>query len=172
MMTERTPKIKHTAAVRMFPMLLFFVFLLCTIFTILIGSRVYENIRARNSEAFHTDTALAYMTNKVRQNDRAGSVSIREDGGCRILVLASAYDDVEFETWIYRLDGQLMELFTAKDSGIGVESGQKIMDCAPVDFSLEDKENGDRILTIAIEGSRETNLLLRSSSEKKGDSEE
>ena len=58
-------------AEQLFPALLFFVFLLCTIFTILIGSRVYENIRERDNLSFHTDTALAYISNKVRQGDIA-----------------------------------------------------------------------------------------------------
>ena len=42
-----------------FSMLLFLVFILCSVFTILIGSRVYGNIRARNDAAFYSDTALS-----------------------------------------------------------------------------------------------------------------
>lgn len=149
-------------AEQLFPALLFFVFLLCTIFTILIGSRVYENIRERDNASFHTDTALAYMTNKVRQGDMANAVSIREDNGCQVLVLTSDYDGILFETWIYQMDGALWELFTQKDSGVDIYSGQMIMECDPVSFALETNEHGTAFLTISLNGVREAKVLLRS----------
>lgn len=153
----------RSGAEQLFPALLFFVFLLCTIFTILIGSRVYENIRERDNASFHTNTALAYMTNKVRQSDQIDSVSIRENNGCQVLVLTSDYDGIQFETWIYQMDGALWELFTQKDSGLDVYSGQMIMECEPVSFALETKEHGNMLLTISLNGIHEAKLLLRSS---------
>ncbi len=151
----------HGGAEQLFPALLFFIFLLCTIFTILIGSRVYENIRERDNASFHTDTALAYMTNKVRQGDEAEAVSIREENGCQILVLTSDYDGVLFETWIYQMDGALWELFTQKDSGLDVSSGQMIMECESVSFALETDEHGISLLTITLDGTREAKIALR-----------
>ncbi len=147
---------------QLFPALLFFVFLLCTIFTILIGSRVYENIRERDNASFHTDTALAYMTNKVRQGDIADAVSIQENNGCQVLVLTSDYEGILFETWIYQMDGALWELFTQKDSGVDVFSGQMIMDCEPLSFALETNEHGNTLLTISLESGREAKVFLRS----------
>ncbi len=162
MAVKRTNK-SLGGAEQLFPALLFFVFLLCTIFTILIGSRVYENIRERDNTSFHTDTALAYMTNKVRQSDRADSVSVREDNGVQILVLTTDYDGVLYETWIYQMDGVLWELFTQEDSGLDVFSGQMIMECDPVSFALDTKEHGDTFLTISLNGIRDAKILLRSS---------
>ena len=155
----------HSAkgAEQLFPALLFFVFLLCTIFTILIGSRVYENIRERDNISFHTDTALAYMTNKVRQGDLADAVSIREMDGCQVLVLTSDYDGILFETWVYQMDGALWELFTQQDSGVDIYSGQMIMDCDPISFSLEKNKHGNTLLTISLDGVREATVMLRSS---------
>lgn len=152
----------NNGAAQLFPALLFFVFLLCTIFTILIGSRVYENIRERDNASFHTDTALAYMTNKVRQGDMADTVSIRENNGCQVLILTSEYEGVLFETWIYQMDGALWELFTQMDSGIDVFSGQMIMDCEPLSFDLETNEQGNTLLTISLESGREAKVFLRS----------
>ena len=153
----------RSGAEQLFPALLFFVYLLCTIFTILIGSRVYENIRERDNVSFHTNTALAYMTNKVRQGDTANAVSIREDNGCQILVLTSDYDGVLFETWIYQMDGALWELFTQKDSGVDVYSGQMVMECEPVSFSLETNEHGNTLLTVTLDDIHEAKISLRSS---------
>lgn len=99
-----------------FSMLLFLVFILCSVFTILIGSRVYGNIRARNDAAFYSDTALSYITNKVRQSDRTGSISVRTVEGQSILVLASDYDGILYETWVYTKDGSLLELFPSREA--------------------------------------------------------
>ena len=161
MAVKRTTQSRNGAE-HLFPSLLFFVYLLCTIFTILIGSRVYENIRERDNVSFHTNTALAYMTNKVRQGDMADAVSIREDNGCQVLVLTSDYDGTLFETWIYQMDGALWELFTQKDSGVDIYSGQMIMECEPVSFSLEETEHGNTFLTIVLDGSQEAKICLRS----------
>lgn len=162
-MAVNTDKRPRGGTEQLFPALLFFVFLLCTVFTILIGSRVYENIRERDDASFRTDTALAYITNKVRQGDRADAVSVREDHGVPVLVLTSDYDGTVFETWIYQMDGVLWELFTQQDSGLDVYAGQMIMECDPISFTLEEKENGSSLLSISLENMREANLLLRSS---------
>ena len=41
-------------------------------FTVLIGSRVYENINGAAMLIIQGNTALSYIANKVRQGDRAG----------------------------------------------------------------------------------------------------
>ena len=161
MAVNRTNR-SNSGTEQLFSALLFFVFLLCTIFTILIGSRVYENIRERDDRSFHTDTALAYITNKVRQGDMADAVSIRENNGCQVLVLTSDYDGILYETWIYQREGALWELFTQEDSGLDVDSGQMIMNCDPVSFTLETNEHGTALLTISLNGVREAKVLLRS----------
>ena len=164
MAVKRISKSRQSAE-QLFPALLFFVFLLCTIFTILIGSRVYENIRQRNQASFQTDTALAYLTNKVRQNDLASAISIREESGCTILVLTSDYDGILFETLLYQKDGVLWELFAQKDAEVDLEFGQQIMDCDPVFFSLIQDEEGNTMLTITLQNLRDAKILLRSSQE-------
>lgn len=161
-MAVKTDNRSRGGAEQLFPALLFFVFLLCTIFTILIGSRVYQNIRERDYTSFRTDTALAYITNKVRQSDRADAVSVREENGCQVLVLTSDYDGTAFETWIYQMDGALWELFSQKDSGLDVYAGQMIMECDPISFTIEETENGTSLLSVSIEKIRAAKLLLRS----------
>lgn len=154
----------------LFSMILLLVFILCSVFTILIGSRVYENIRARNDASFYSDTALGYVTNKIRQSDSVGSVSIRNQDGCGILVLSTVMNDTTYETWIYTKDGALKELFSEKDSGLTVEDGLDVMECAPLAFSAEDTAGGT-LLTITLQaetGARRSQLLLRSSGQKGG----
>lgn len=126
----------------LFSMILFLVFILCSVFTILIGSRVYSNIRLRNDAAFYSDTALSYVSNKVRQSDRDGCISVREMDGQSVLILASGTEDLIYETWIYTRDGSLMELFSEAGSGLGLEAGTPVMECEAISFSLLTENSG------------------------------
>lgn len=150
------------STVFLFSMLLLLVFILCSVFTILIGSRVYENIRARDNDAFYSDTAIGYVTNKVRQSDQAGFVDVRDIDGCRVLVLTSAVGDDLYETWIYTLDGRLKELSSFKDSGLTVADGLDIMECPPLDFSMDEDSGKLRISLEAEPSAMVARLLLRS----------
>lgn len=157
-----------------FSMLLFLVFILCSVFTILIGSRVYSNIRARNDAAFYSDTALSYITNKVRQSDRTDSVNIRSIDGQNVLVLSSGYNGVLYETWIYTKDGSLFELFSEQGSGLSTEDGLPVMECPPVSFSIENAAAGE-MLVITLEGESwpaAAKLFLRSALNPKGGSKQ
>lgn len=169
MSTTNAPKFGSSKPARstdlLFSMILLLVFILCSVFTILIGSRVYENIRARNDASFYSDTALGYVTNKIRQSDSAGSVTIRKQDGCDILVLATVINDITYETWIYTKDGILKELFSEKDSGLTVDDGLDVMECAPLSFSAADTAGGT-FITVTLQSEPEAHsaqLLLRSS---------
>ena len=147
---------------QLFPALLFFVYIICTIFTILIGSRVYENIRTRDDITFRTDTVLAYLTNKIRQGDRAGAISLREIDGIQVMVLSASYAGGEYETWIYEKDGKLKELFSEAGSDLGIADGLEIMDCRDLSFVLEEDT---AMLTISLGDARTARISLRSSRE-------
>jgi len=164
-MTAQTDKRAHHQTEQLFPLLLFLVFLLCTAFTILIGSRVYENIRERDRLSFETNTALAYITNKIRHGDLADSIHVREENGIQFLVFTSVYDDIKYETRIYQINGGLYELFVPADSSVDADMGQRLMDCGPLSFSIETTANRNSMLHITLDDSRHADLLLRSSQE-------
>ena len=164
-MAVKTDKKSRSGAEQLYPALLFFVFLLCTVFTILIGSRVYENIRERDRLSFETDTALAYITNKVRQGDMADSISVREENGQQFLVFTSVFDGIEYETLIYHMDGGLYELFALAENDLDVTAGQRIMDCDVMHFALEETSKNNSMLHITLGETRHVDLLLRSTQE-------
>lgn len=143
----------------LFTLLLFLVFILCALFTVLIGSRVYENITARSNRNFTGNTALSYIANKVRQGDREGMVEVREIDGAKVLVLGQNVDGIVYETWIYYLDGTVRELFANPDSGLGLQDGLEILECGGLDLSLDGS-----LLTIRTrgEGGSSLKLYLRS----------
>ena len=157
-MNRKTDK-KGNAVSVLFTMLLFLVFVLCALFTVLIGSRVYENINVRSDANYTGNTALSYIANKVRQGDREGMVEVREIDGVPVLVLGQDLNDTRYETWIYYQDGSVKELFSNPESGLGLKDGLDILECSGLDVSLS-----DRLLTIRTlgEGGGSLRLYLRS----------
>ncbi|MGN0372621.1 MAG: DUF4860 domain-containing protein [Enterocloster sp.] len=143
----------------LFTMLLFLVFVLCALFTVLIGSRVYENITSRSDAAFTGTTAVSYIAGKVRQGDRAGMVSVKEIGGTQVLELKQEIGGSEYVTWIYWLDGGIRELFTDTSGSLGLQDGLEILECGGLKLELK-----GRLLRIETpgEGGGTVSLALRS----------
>ena len=83
-MNQKTGK-KEQLMGGIFTMLLFLVFVLSALFTVLTGSRVYENITVRSDRNFSGSTALSYIANKIRQGDQAGMVDVKEGEGKQVL---------------------------------------------------------------------------------------
>ena len=139
----------------LFTMLLFLVFVLCALFTVLIGGKVYENINSRIQENYSSQVILNYVANKVRQGDQAGSVAVKTIEDTQVLELTQEIDGRKFITWIYYEDGAVRELFTNEGSGLGLKDGLEIAKCQGLTFS---KENS--VLKIQVTGSRSGSLLL------------
>ena len=118
-MNRKTDK-KGNAVSVLFTMLLFLVFVLCALFTVLIGSRVYENIIVRRD---------ANYTGKVRQGDRAGMVNVVDVDGTQVLEMKQEIGESEYVTWIYWDNGSIRELFTDTSSGLGLGDGLEILEC-------------------------------------------
>lgn len=157
-MIRKTEK-KGSAVSMLFTMLLFLVFVLCALFTVLIGSKVYENINIRSDANYTGNTALSYIANKVRQGDRAGLVDVVEVDGTQVLEMRQEIGDSQYVTWIYWREGSIRELFTDTSSGLGLSDGLKILDCGGLKLSRE-----NRLLHIETlgEGGGILDLSLRS----------
>lgn len=121
----------------LFTMLLFLVFVLCALFTVLFGSRVYENISSRSENNDTESVALHYIANKVRQGDRDGAVDVIEIEGTPVLELTQMSGEVSYYTWIYYRDGCIRELFTREGTGLGLDDGLEIMECSGLRLSKE-----------------------------------
>lgn len=121
----------------LFTMLLFLVFVLCALFAVLIGGKVYENINARTESTYRGDVALSYIANKVRQGDEDGMVGLTEMDGITVLQLKQEINGSEYVTYIYYRDGKLWELFTDTESGLGVNDGYEILECDEVAMYMD-----------------------------------
>ena len=157
-MNRKTDK-KGNAVSVLFTMLLFLVFVLCALFTVLIGSRVYENINVRSDAKYTGSTALSYIANKVRQGDRAGMVHVVDVDGTQVLEMKQEIGESEYVTWIYWDHGSSREVFTDTSSGLGLADGLEILECRGLKLSRE-----GRLLHIETvgEGGGSLELSLRS----------
>lgn len=155
----------------LFTLLLFLVFVLCALFTIMIGSRVYAGIQDKDSAIFYRDTSVSYIKNKVRQADRAGQLTVRDMDGTSVLCITDASlstEDTEYVTYIYAQDGWLKELFTSTDSGLTLADGIPVMECEKAQFSMEETETGTsscRLLTIRLDEEPSASIRLMSAAE-------
>lgn len=133
----------------LFTMLLFLVFVLCALFTVLIGGQVYENINIRSQENYTGSVALQYVANKVRQGDREGAVQVTEVEGTPVLEIASGLEGGNYVSWIYYYDGAICELFSDPADGLGLADGLRIIECGG--FQMSQSDDG-RLIHIATEG--------------------
>lgn len=139
----------------LFTMLLFLVFVLSALFSVLIGGKVYENIRGRMEESYTGSVALNYVANKVRQGDIGGAVTVREIDHVPVLELRQEINDQSYITQIYYYDGYIRELFTHESSGLGLADGLEIIECDGLKFGLE-----HQLLTVETIGENGGSLML------------
>ncbi|MCI8659006.1 MAG: DUF4860 domain-containing protein [Lachnospiraceae bacterium] len=139
----------------LFTMLLFLVFVMCALFTVLAGGKVYENIGSRMADNYTKSVALQYIANKIRQGDEAGMARVLEVEGTSVLELRQEFDSGQYVSWIYYYDGSIRELFTRKDSGLGLPDGIPILECEGLSFTQE-----GQLLTVETSGDRGGRLLL------------
>lgn len=146
---------KGRAMGTLFTMLLFLVFVMCALFTVLAGGKVYENINRRMADNYTGSVALQYIANKVRQNDEEGMVALKEIDGTQVLELTQDLEGDTYVSLIYYLDGSIRELFTFPDSGLGLEDGIKIIECGGLSFAAD-----GRLLTVETAGGGGGHLTL------------
>lgn len=154
---------KHGGMVStLFVIILFMVFMISMFFMVLIGARVYENIDTRVKDNYSGSVSLGYITNKVRQSDIDGMVNVITVEDTPVLELAQNINGVIYTTWIYYYDGNVCELFTRPDAGLGLDAGLKILECDGLNLT----KDGDavRIETTGT-GAQSVLLSLRSGRE-------
>ncbi len=129
-------RLKHRHMIDfLFPVALFFVFALSALTLILLSAGIYQSITEASSLQYTARTALAYIGEKIHQNDENGAVYLETFDGCEALVLEQEYDEASYHTYIYTWQGELKELFIRDGVKAGVEDGKTILDVR--EFSME-----------------------------------
>ncbi len=124
----------------LFVIALFCIFALSAIFLITIGGNIYGKTASHMESNFNGRTSFAYVTEKIRQSDEAGSISVGSLDGIPALLLESRQDDTEYITYIYAYEGYLKELLVRKDTPLAAFAGQDILPVSEFALSQIDEQ--------------------------------
>lgn len=145
-----------------FPLAVLFVFAASALMVLLLSAHVYSNQTVRATENYQSSTPLAYLSEKVRQSDTSGSISIEELSGTPCLALKGSSDQISYTTYLYTYDGWLRELLVRDDTKVSLDAGKKIIEAS--DFSAEEIQSGLYRLKITdASGSVNTRILAERS---------
>ena len=145
-------------------LMVFGVFAACLLFLLLTGADVYQKMRERDTATYESRTAVQYMTTRVRQADRAESITAEMFDGLDALVLQEEIEGETYETKLYCYDGWLTELYAAADSDLSPADGEKILELKGLELSLQDGLLQAK-LTLPDGREEELSLQLRSGRE-------
>lgn len=154
-MEEKQPK--HIIDT-LFVIALFCLFALSAIFLITIGANIYGKTVNNMEDNFNNRTALAYITEKVRQSDSTDSLSIGTFHECPALIITSKIEDTEYLTYLYEYDGYLREIMIRKGMTLDPGIGQTII--AVSSFSLIPINDHLMNCMITIDDTQNYNLYI------------
>ena len=134
MMKERNGKFSMEGVLAL---VVFGIFALCVLGTLLQGVQVYRNLTARGDSSYQERTAAQYLITRVRQADQTGAVSVGTFGMVETLELSEIIDGTEYITRVYCFDGYIRELFSAAAYDFQPFDGECILPAQELDFTLE-----------------------------------
>lgn len=137
---------------------------ICVLMVLLAGAEGYRAIVDREERTFDSRTAAQYLTTRIRQSDRTGTVAVEDFGGTEALSLREQIGGKGYVTRIYCHDGWMWELFTPETGDFSPEDGEKLLELEALSFRLE----GGMLtagLTMADGSSQTLTLWLRSGKE-------
>ncbi len=138
---------KHFIVDILFVLALFGVFTLSALMLVTIGSEVYRHTVDDMGQNYETRTSVAYLTEKIRQNDTllseqnyttADNICISTLNGEPALLFTQIINEEAYCTYLYFHDGYLKELFMKSDNYLGenvLSAGQNIIELS--DFTME-----------------------------------
>lgn len=123
----------------LFPIALFFVFAVSALTVLLLATNIYRSTTEHSSRNYTAETSLAYITEKIHQNDTSGAVSLGTFDGHDALVLKQEYNATAYITYIYAEGHSLKELYIKEGASVDASAGKTIL---PVeDFTMESIKN-------------------------------
>ena len=111
----------------LFLLALFGVFLICALFIVLFGAKIYKNTVKSSDDRFITRTSYTYITEKIRQNDNSKGIKIDTTGSNSVIILTRTENGKDYETFLYCDEGYLKEYTSAAGNTFNKASGTKII---------------------------------------------
>lgn len=124
----------------LFPVTLLFVFAVSSLTVILLAANIYQTVTKSASLHYSARTSLAYVSEKIHQNDAGGAVSLGTFDGTDALILQQTIDGNAYYTYIYEYENNLMELFVKDGVEASLSAGHIILPTA--DFTMEELKDG------------------------------
>lgn len=150
----------------LFVLALFGVFAVSALVLVTIGADVYRHTVQDMSRNYDARTAIAYMTEKVRQNntllsDGTPAVTLSSVSGEPALVLTEEVDGQAYDTCLYYHDGYLKELYMRRGAYLGedmLDAGQNILELS--DLTFETVSQNLLSVTMTTSDGKERQLFL------------
>lgn len=120
-------KPKNHSIDSLFAFLLLLTFTLFTLMLAGMGSAIYRNGASYLDENYTSRTAVAYVTEKVRQHDVSGSIFMTKVEETPALAFRDTIDGESYLTYVYFYDGALRELFIEEDREPSATLGNRIV---------------------------------------------
>lgn len=124
----------------LFVLSLFCMFTVTAFVVVVIGANVYQSTVDHMENTYSTRTALSYVTEKIRQHDEAGMVSLAELDGSPALLLRDTAEGIDYVTYIYSDGSRLLEFTVSEGTAVSSGMGKEIITVR--DFSITEAENG------------------------------
>ena len=140
---------RHTVS-GLFSLILLLLFAFSTLSLVLLGSRVYKNGVSYLNRNYTTRTAVAYVTEKIRQHDESGNISLTKLEDVPALLMQDEIDGDTLLTYIYFYDGALRELFVRESTAPSPDLGSKIV--VLNDFSITSSPDLSDTLIVRVSG--------------------
>lgn len=131
-----------------FVLALFAVFAAATLFTLMFGARVYRSMEQKDTDAYNTGIAGAYIAQRLRHSGETVGVSIGTFGDGDALYIFEQTGGVDYRTVIYVCGGYLCELYTEKGLDLPPDAGTQLLECAGAEF--EELDTG--LISMEISG--------------------
>lgn len=129
-----------------FPLMVFFIFTICSVVVILLATGIYKSTTHASSLSNTSATALAYITEKIHQNDRNGCIDLGIWDNCPALVITHDGELTGYTTYIYFYEGQLKELFINNQISADATAGSTILLLSDMQLT----EVSDNLLQISV----------------------
>jgi hypothetical protein len=149
-----------------FPFLLLMVFGLFTLTLAALGSGIYQNGIEQLNENYTSRTAIAYLSEKVRQHDSSGAISLSSVEEIPAIAFCDTINDQEYITYVYCYDGAMRELFVRSDTIPTASLGTQIVELeglsienASADTEL-DSDSSPALLRVSTMSQEQNTLSL------------
>lgn len=142
----------------LFTIALLVFFAASALLAVVIGANVYKNTTQSMSANYSSRTAIAYITEKIRQHDKSGGITVSDMDGVLCLTFRETYDTDTYTTYIYEYDGQLMELFGNDALPFDPANGEEIL--AVKSFEMTEAMAGLYSLTIVDSSGFSTQMYI------------